>query len=247
MSYTENLTCFSYSCSDYNPDQINNINYTNKIRLPPSVLKSLIDKIGEKSLEFPLFFSIKNIITHYSTTCAVHEFSAPEGVCNIPFHIMQDLGVNEGSNIEIQLLCLVSGSFIKLRPHKTEFINLSDPKAVLEKYLSLDYPVVTKGHTIVINHKELNKHFQLDIIDCEPADTIKIINTDVEVDFVEPLDYVAPVKIQNRLENNCVIPTPIKENTKINVDNNLSTNTFRKTNNNTFVPFSGIGRKLGSE
>ena len=64
--------------------------------------------------------------------------------------------------------------------------------------------------------------------------------------FVEPLDYVAPVKIQNRLENNCVKPTPIKENTKINVDN-LSTNTFRKTNNNTFVAFSGIGRKLGSE
>ena len=59
MSYSTNLTCFSYSCSDLNPDQISNMNYTNKIRLPPSVLKHLMEDIGENSLEFPLFFSVK--------------------------------------------------------------------------------------------------------------------------------------------------------------------------------------------
>ena len=56
MSYTTSLTCFSYSCSDLNADQISNMNYTNKIRLPPSVLKHLMEDIGENSLEFPFIF-----------------------------------------------------------------------------------------------------------------------------------------------------------------------------------------------
>ena len=246
MSYSVNLQCFSYSCSDLNPDQIANMNCTNKIRLPPSVLKHLMEDVGEKSLEFPLFFSVKNTHTMYSNTCAVHEFSSPEGVCNLPFHIMQDLSVNEGDNIEIQLVCLVNGSFIKLRPHKTKFIDLTNPKAVLEKYMSLDYPVVTKGHTILINYKDIGEQFYIDIVDCEPADTIKIINTDVNVDFDTPCDYVEPPKIKTTSPENTLKPV-VAENTKIEFNRKPSLNDFRKTNSNTFVPFSGIGRKLGSE
>ena len=246
MSYSVNLPCFSYSCSDLNPDQISNMNCTNKIRLPPSVLKHLIEDVGEKSLEFPLFFSIKNTQTMYSNTCAVHEFSSPEGVCNIPFHIMQDLSISEGDDIEIQLVCLVNGSFIKLRPHKTKFIDLTDPKAVLEKYMSLDYPVVTKGHTILINYKDIGEQFYIDIVDCEPADTIKIINTDVNVDFDTPLDYVEPPKIKTTSPENTLKPDFV-ENTKIAFNNKPVLSDFRKSNTNTFVPFSGTGRKLGSE
>ena len=239
MSITVDLTCFSFSCSDLNKQQRENINFTNKIRLPPSVLNTLMNDNGENSLEFPLFFSVKNKLTSYSTVCAVHEFSAPEGVCNIPFYIMQDLSVNEGDEIEIQLACLVNGSYIKIRPHKTKFIELSDPKAVLEKYLSLDYPVVTKGHTIVINYKDIDEQFYIDIVDCEHADTIKIINTDVNVDFDTTLDYVEPKP--KKIETNS------HENNKINYDNNQLINDFRKTNSNTFIPFSGTGRRLGSE
>lgn len=245
MSITVDLTCFSFTCSDLNKQQRENINFTNKIRLPSSVLNTLMNDNGENSLEFPLFFSVKNKLTSYSTVCAVHEFSAPEGVCNIPFHIMQDLSVDEGEEIEIQLACLVNGSYIKLRPHKTKFIELSDPKAVLEKYLSLDYPVVTKGHTIVINYKDIDEQFYIDIVDCEPADTIKIINTDVNVDFDAPLDYVEPPKIKTISPENTL--KPIAENTKIEFKNKPSLNDFRKSNTNTFVPFSGTGRRLGSE
>ena len=60
MSITVDLTCFSFSCSDLNKQQRENINFTNKIRLPPSVLNTLMNDNGENSLEFPLFFSVKN-------------------------------------------------------------------------------------------------------------------------------------------------------------------------------------------
>jgi len=76
-------------------------------------------------------------------------------------------------------------------------------------------------------------------VDCEPADTIKIINTDVNVDFDTPLDYVEPKP--KKLETNSL------ENTKIDSNNNQLINDFRKTNSNTFIPFSGTGRRLGSE
>ena len=95
-----------------------------------------------------------------------------------------------------------------------------DPKAVLEKYLSLDYPVVTKGHTILINYKDIGEQFYIDIVDCEPADTIKIINTDVNVDFDTPLDYVDPPKIKTTSPENTLKPV-VAENTKIEFIENL--------------------------
>ena len=48
MSITVDLTCFSFSCSDLNKQQRENINFTNKIRLPPSVLNTLMNDNGEK-------------------------------------------------------------------------------------------------------------------------------------------------------------------------------------------------------
>ena len=37
---------------------------------------------------------------------------------------MQQIGVKEGENVDIELINPPEGSYIKIRPHKTEFINL---------------------------------------------------------------------------------------------------------------------------
>ncbi len=39
------------------------------------------------------------------------------------------------------------GKFVKIQPHETEFINTSDPRAILEKELR-SYTCLTKGDTI---------------------------------------------------------------------------------------------------
>ena len=76
------------------------------------------------------------------TSYGIQEFSAPPGVVYIPYHVMEGLGIDQGDTVTIELTSPPDGSYIKLQPHKTEFINLYDPKAILEKVLSKDYPVV---------------------------------------------------------------------------------------------------------
>ena len=119
-------------------------------------------------------------------------------------------------------------------------------QAILEKILSEDYPVVTRGQTIAVYYKELNKVFRIDIVETKPAEVISIINTDINVDFDEPLDYVSPPPQPTAPHPSPAInPTsppispPSIENKKINYSN------LQKTG--VFVPFSGTGNRLGSK
>ena len=69
----------------------------------------------------------------FSAYCGVHEFTAPPGVVHLPYRIMEGLGLTEGGNINIELISPVEGTYMKLRPHKTAFIELSDRKLFLRK------------------------------------------------------------------------------------------------------------------
>jgi ubiquitin fusion degradation protein 1 len=57
------------------------------------------------------------------------------------------------------------GKRIKLQPHETAFIDLSDPRAVLENSLR-NYICLTEGETIKINFA--GKSFMIDIKNVEP-------------------------------------------------------------------------------
>lgn len=198
---TKELICFSYACSSQSETLTERVKYSNKILLPPNILYEL----NKNSEEFksPLFFKIINKENKLNEVCGVQEFTSPPGVIYVPYHIMEQLGISEGDNVNIELFMPSDGTYVKIRPHSTDFINLSDPKSVLEKVLSNDYPVIKEGSTICINYKELNKRYHIDIMETKPESIIKIINVDINVDFDEPLDYVPPekpVKLNNFLK-----------------------------------------------
>lgn len=180
------LMCFSYACSSQSEELTQRIKYSNKILLPPNVLHQLRDNTTT------LFFKITNIENSFGQVCGVQEFTAPPGVVHVPYHIMEGLGLKEGAQVNIELSTPPDGSYIKFQPHKTEFIELPDPKALLEKALSINYPVVTESHTITIQDPETNKVYHIDIVKTEPAPIIKIIDVNIDVDFDPPLDYVPP-------------------------------------------------------
>ena len=143
-----------------------------------------------------MFFKITNINNTFGQVCGVQEFTSPPGVVLVPYHIMEGLGLSEGDNVNIELSTPPDGSYIKLQPHKTEFIELPDPKALLEKALSVNYPVVTEGHTITIQDTETNKVYHIDIVKTEPSPIIKIIDVNINVDFEAPLDYIPPPPVE---------------------------------------------------
>ena len=151
MSYTNTLMCFSYSCSSQSDDVINEVKYSNKIMLPPSILQDLVDG----NYETPYFFKVENTETNFGQYCGIQEFSSPPGVTHIPYHIMSGLGINEGDNIKISLVTPTDGSYIKLQPHATAFTEINDPKGLLERMLSKNYPILTEGHTITIEDKRI--------------------------------------------------------------------------------------------
>lgn len=219
MSFRTNLSCFSFTCSTQPEELTKRLRSSNKILLPPSVLYELNQQDLSDNI---MFFKVSNKELNFGIVCGVQEFSSPPGICHIPYHIMEHIGIKEAQEVEIEKVSLDQGSYIKLRPHKTAFINLSNPKEILEKVMSSDYPVVSQGQTIEIYYEEIK--YLIDIVETKPDVSISIINTDINIDFEEPLDYVEPIREP--------IQEPIREPDKTNAQH--------------FVPFTGQGNRLGT-
>ena len=95
------------------------------------------------------------------------------------------------------------GTYVKLQPHTTDFLDISNPKAVLETTLR-NFSCLTVGDQITINYN--NRQYFIDIVEAKPQPAISVIETDCEVDFAPPLDYVEPTRQQPA-------PAPVEEPT----------------------------------
>jgi formylmethanofuran dehydrogenase subunit D len=192
------------------------INFSNSIILPPSALDQLSTKgIFDKSKN-PITFKILNIELNLSTYCGVFEFTAEEGICYIPSNMFEKLCLMEGQTVNIRNVELKPGTFIKLQPHLTEFINNQNPKTILE-YNLRNYFCVTEGDTISVKFR--NKIYKIDIVQCKPAKAIRTLNCDIEVDFDPPKDYKEPTIVNNSIKGKGSIrfksdDIPVKEMTE---------------------------------
>ncbi|TYZ58572.1 hypothetical protein PybrP1_009952 [[Pythium] brassicae (nom. inval.)] len=156
-----------------------------KILLPPSALETL----ARLHIEYPMLFKVINEGANRHSHCGVLEFSAPEGSCFMPYWMMQNLFVKEGGILNIQNISLPKASFVKIRPQSQDFLDITNPRAVLEASLR-KFSCLTIGDTICLQYN--NKNFLLDVREVRPAPAACIIETDCEVDFEAPADYVPP-------------------------------------------------------
>jgi ubiquitin fusion degradation protein 1 len=99
---------------------------------------------------------------------------------------MQHMGLSEGGDISIETVTLQKGTYVKIQPHETAFIDLPNPRAVLENSLR-NYLCLTKGDSIVVEFAQ--KRYAIDIIDTKPNNAILTLQTDLQVDFAPPKDY----------------------------------------------------------
>ena len=236
------LTCFSHNSALINDDTKQDLKCSNKIILPTSVLFDITSENDDIS---KLYFKVSNVESKFGVVCAVHEFSAPQSVVHVPYYIMEECGINNGDKVDIKVVVPKKGTYMKIKLHNgKEFSNIENPKEMLEKYLSRNYPVVTQGHTIKIKY-ENKKTFYMDIIETKPDEIIEIFNVDLNVDFDKPYDYEEIEK--ERLENLKKIEEEkqkkLLEQRKIR---NEKISKF-KTSSKSFVPFSGKGYTLGSK
>ena len=178
---------FSFKCFPliYCENENQNLECSNKIILPSTILRE-ISKYTE--IEYPLHFKINGSEILF-TPSEFKEFN--EGIF-IPQHFIENLKIEIGSMINLTLLNykIDKGHFIKIKPHTSNFLEIMDPKHFLENHLTKRYTTLTKGQTIIIPIE--NSNMLIDILECEPSETISIIDTDLEVDFEAPWDYVEP-------------------------------------------------------
>ncbi len=208
----------------------------------------------EQESMFPLTFRITNPETKISTIAQVLDFTALPGTCIIPYHIMQNLMLQEGSHITIKYEKILDGDYIKLKFHESSFSKLPDAKKILEQNLSKYYPTLTKNETVAIQHE--NKTYFIDIVDTKPVETIKITNKNINVDVDKPYDYVEPepqpthpaAPHTNQISHN----PPTNQISHHHQTNQTPNNNPRSLSNfsnlnKKFVPFSGKGYVLGSK
>jgi ubiquitin fusion degradation protein 1 len=159
----------------------------NKIILPGSAA----DRLVRLNISYPMLFKITNPSIGTSTHCGVLEFTSEEGTCGLPYWLMQQLVIVEGSDVLIENVNLPLGNYLKIRPYETAFIDLPNPKAVLETSLR-NYSCLTAGETIDIEFA--GRHFEIEILETRPADAILTIETDINIEFAAPRDYKEPVR-----------------------------------------------------
>lgn len=104
--------------------------------------------------------------------------------------MMSSLNVKQGDIVEIKNVALSKGKFVKIQPQSVDFLDISDPKAVLEQSFR-HFSCLTVGDIITISYNE--KLFDILVMETKPSRIgISIIETDLEVDFAAPLGYVEP-------------------------------------------------------
>lgn len=133
-----------------------------KVVLPPSALAILT----QLDTQYPMMFHLSNSARGTSTHCGVLEFIAEEGRAYLPHWVMENLALEEGQFLQVTSAKLPNGTFVKFRPHKTDFIQLSNPKAVLERHLP-KFSCLTKGDTIVVPYQ--GKKYAIDILELKPS------------------------------------------------------------------------------
>ncbi|GAA5853707.1 hypothetical protein JCM9279_000283 [Rhodotorula babjevae] len=164
-----------------------NLMYGGKIVMPPSAL----DELTQLDVELPINFEITNPANvELNTHAGVLEFIADEGCVNLPQWIMDQLRLNEGDPVRLVGGRYPKGKMIKIQPQSVDFLEISDPKAVLERAL-INYSCMSAGDIIEIPYNTLT--FRLLIMEITPpGPAISVIDTDLEVDFAPPVGYVEP-------------------------------------------------------
>lgn len=94
--------------------------------------------------------------------------------------------------MKIRNVSLPKGTYVKLQPVTSDFLDITNPKAVLERTLR-SYTCLTVGDCFVVNYN--NKNYEIEVREAKPGNAISVVETDCQVDFEAPKDYKEPERV----------------------------------------------------
>ncbi|KAJ2510988.1 ubiquitin fusion degradation protein [Coemansia sp. RSA 2049] len=153
---------------------------------------SALEVFNHPGVVLPLQLRLQNdesdeaICTH----CGLLEFTAEEGRVYLPQWMMETLDLYPGDTVETINVALLRGSMVKLQPQSVDFLDITDPRAVLENAMRM-YSALTVGDIISIDYND--KTYKIAVLETQPSPSaIGVIETDLSVDFAPPIGYVEP-------------------------------------------------------
>lgn len=172
------------------PDNVrkDDANFGGKIFLPPSAL----NRLTMLHIRYPMLFELTNEAAQTRTHSGVLEFVAEEGRAYLPQWMMATLRLDPGLLVRIGSCDLPNGLFVKLEPQSVDFLDISDPKAVLENALRR-FATLTAGDIVEIDYNDTT--FGIKVLEVKPDSAnhgICVVETDLETDFAPPVGYVEP-------------------------------------------------------
>ncbi|KAL9546968.1 hypothetical protein PS6_007388 [Mucor atramentarius] len=186
--FSETYRCFPMAMMQ-NGNSRESVNYGGKIILPQSAL----EKLSQLNISYPMLFRLTNNAEKKHSHAGVLEFTAEEGRVYLPQWMMETLGTEPGSLIEVKNVTLPLGSFVKLQPQSPDFLEISDHRAVLEKAMR-NFSTLTVGDIVQINYND--KVYGIQVLEVKPHfedhQGISVVETDLEVDFAPPVGYIEP-------------------------------------------------------
>lgn len=105
---------------------------------------------------------------------------------------METLLVEMGDILQIKSTSLLPATLVKLQPQSTNFLEITDPKAVLEKAFR-DFATLTEGD--IFKFKYNDTVYEVAVLEVKPTSDkmgVSMLETDVSVDFAPPVGYVEP-------------------------------------------------------
>jgi ubiquitin fusion degradation protein 1 len=126
-----------------------------------------------------MLFELNNDLKAKSTHAGVLEFIAEEGRVYMPLWMMKSLQLDTGNFVHVKSTSLPLGRFVKIQPQSVDFLDITDPKAVLEQSLR-NFSTLTLGDIITIKYN--SKFYDILILEAKPPGRgISIVETDLEV------------------------------------------------------------------
>lgn len=187
-----NTTYRAFSVSMLQAER-DNVDRGGRIFLPQSAL----DQLTRLNIEYPMLFKLTNPQKDRTTHCGVLEFVADEGKCYMPYWMMRNLLLEEGSMLRIESVSLPVATFSKFQPQSVDFLDITNPKAVLENELR-SFACLTTGDVISISYND--RDYELCVLETKPGPAVSITECDMNVDFAPPVGYVEPSKESKKEE-----------------------------------------------
>ncbi|OJD30082.1 ubiquitin fusion degradation protein ufd1 [Diplodia corticola] len=163
-------------------------NHGGKVFMPPSAL----DKLTRLHITYPMLFELINGTAQKRTHAGVLEFTAEEGKIYLPYWLMQTLEMEPGDLVQVKSTDLPLGNFIKLQPQSSDFLDISDPKAVLEQAFR-NFSCLTLGDVFTFAYND--QVYSIAVLEVKPdqaSHAICTLETDLSVDFAPPVGYEEP-------------------------------------------------------